>query len=405
MEEKKQNDKKQNLALVAIVAIVAIVSIVVVFNQKSVMVVPVASQTPSVSEGQEQALAGQADYVIEDYAAEDLAGGATALIASLPRIKIVSAVPDLTEGSKRILKPAGSSPPGESMVNVYVRSIADEVPSSGDRVTHRLIEICTAATSHSDDIPHIYNITATSLVRSIVKGSVIENPDAPTEGQDKIIFKEEGNDKVRADVITYACKDGFCFKVREPLSREISQPIKIGVKSPYIYNSTSKVYKWKTFDVYVGNEQIPLCSAKVISPPKQRGTILIGGVGYSTCQFDVRVNMARASGGGAAVTILSPNGLEQWSRGREQAIRYSTRNLPFGSKVRFYLNKVDCSGDVRVGNAIGGVTTSPGTHMWTPGSGTGCAGGYKIEAVLVAADGTESATVKDFSDSPFSIIG
>lgn len=389
MEEKKQNDKKQNLALLAIVAIVAIVSLVVVFNQKSVTVVPVMTQMPSDSEVQEQVLAGQADYVVaEEYVNEYLVGEALAIFRRLPQIKVVSSVPDLTEDSKRILKPSGISPPGESMFNVYVRSIEEETGTN-----NMLVEMCTSTTSHSDDIPHAYNMTLSSLTRKIVEESVRENPDAPLEGNDEMIFRERRNDRVRVDAKTYGGKDGFCFKVREPRGREISEPIKVNVRTDYTYNRTTRQYKWKTFDVYVGNEIIPTCSAGVI-----------GGRGINACAFDVRVKMPKVTGG-TSINILTPNGLEQWSRGREQTIKYTTSNLPAGSKVRFYLNKVDCAGDTRVGSAIGETSTFPGIFTWIPGNVISCAGGYKIEAVLINGTGAESATIKDTSDSPFSIIG
>lgn len=244
LEEKREN---KNLALLAIVAIVAIVSIVVIFNQKSVIFVPI-SQTPSVSEAQDpsQALAGQGDYGLEE---ESLVGEAVADIIGAARTYSIKGLIELNPRERHELKPAE-----ESIVNFFVRSV-QTLPDNKKQV-----EWCVATTS--DQPPQAYHIRMYSL--NPFTGPPYSIPEDKLETDEIATLKLSSDKKtVSADFTTYDGKDGFCAKTTEPATATISKSVKLDV-----WTNVSKVRVgrethslWVEYNVLMGNEALPRCEA------------------------------------------------------------------------------------------------------------------------------------------------
>ena len=94
-----------------------------------------------------------------------------------------------------------------------------------------------------------------------------------------------------------------------------------------------------------------------------------------------------------AITVLSPNGGEQWVVGNTYPVRWTSNNLPTGTTVWIYLQQ---SGYTRATMAVD-TSASNGTYNWTIPFSVALGGGYQVYV-------TSAANVWDLSDAPFSVV-
>ncbi len=99
-----------------------------------------------------------------------------------------------------------------------------------------------------------------------------------------------------------------------------------------------------------------------------------------------------------SLILSTPNGGENWLPGTAHAVTWQARNVTEPLRLVLF------TGGTKVGQVAGGLSAGGGTYSWTAGllaNGTTVAPGSAYRLRLV----TNSGTLSDFSDAPFTLAG
>jgi hypothetical protein len=115
--------------------------------------------------------------------------------------------------------------------------------------------------------------------------------------------------------------------------------------------------------------------------------IVITGVGQDICSKDADCLPP-------VIKVISPNGNEEWKAGSTHAIRWTSANLPAGSKVTISLENVSTGASTPLFTD----TDNDGSENWTISSDAAVIplGNYRIKI--------SSGAVQDYSNNNFSIV-